>query len=93
MMFFYSQSNSTETPDTTLGKLKTKEELDKYERLWDRKVFVPAMQELDEKVLLKFIDELMSIIVHLFLFSLICTLFYGQTNYSRIFSQCHVNVL
>ncbi len=35
-----------------LGKLKTREELDRYETTWHQNVFVPAWQELDEKVII-----------------------------------------
>lgn len=36
---------------TFLGKLKTPEELDDYETLWHTKIFMPAWQELRQKVL------------------------------------------
>ena len=39
-----------DAPTTMLGRLKTRDELDKYETFWHENVFVPARQELEEKV-------------------------------------------
>ena len=52
-----------DAPATMLGRLKTRDELDKYETFWHENVFVPARQELEEKVRDRLINVLKRITI------------------------------